>query len=241
VNISVSERTFGQILEKARQLLAYIQNLPGYNPTEVELQPAAFDLFLKSVALANEQKDAAEVMLRNVRAERKALYTGADGLASRVTQVRDYLASLPAGKKSVAFKQVQKLVQQIRLKPSRTTKKDAAEKPKREISSYEVSFGARLEKARQIEQIILAEPGYAPSNPAITAAGIDALLDAIDLKNAEVAAKEAIAKQKIENQRTLYYGKNGLIERAARIKAAIAAIFGRQSDAYKNAVRIRIR
>ena len=227
-------------MEKGRQLLAYIQNLTGYAPTEPDLQPAAFDAFLNSVAAANAQVDAAITSLRTARAERAELYEGADGLGKRASQIRDYLASLPEGKKSSAFKQVQRLVQQITASPARKkqTPEPGSKAPK-EVSQFEVSFGSRLAKARQIEQVILATPNYTPSNTAITAAGFDALLDQIELKNAEVSAKVAIAGQKVDNRLALYKGPNGLLNRAMRIKAAIAAQFGRQSQAYKDAVRIK--
>jgi hypothetical protein len=241
MSYSTSEKTFGQLLEKGRQLLAYIQNLTGYAPTEPDLQPAAFDAFLNSVAAANAQVDAAITSLRTARAERAELYEGADGLERRASQIRDYLASLPEGKKSSAFKQVQRLVQQITASPARKKKQtpEPGSKAPKEVSQFEVSFGSRLAKARQIEQVILATPNYTPSNTAITAAGFDALLDQIELKNAEVSAKVAIAGQKVDNRSEMYKGENGLLNRAMRIKAAIAAQFGRQSEAYKDAVRIK--
>ena len=55
ISVSNSERTFGQLLEKGRQLLPHIQNLAGYAPAEVDLEPASFDAFLNLVASANVQ------------------------------------------------------------------------------------------------------------------------------------------------------------------------------------------
>jgi hypothetical protein len=240
---SLSEKGVGQLLEKSRQLLKYIESLEDYSPTDPALTPAGYKAFLDSVAALNSAVASSLAALRQARAARHALYHGPQGLIKRASRIRDYISSLPTGKKSSDFTAAQKICQSLR--PSGAKKapepdSTASAKRKKEVSQYELSFGAMLEKARQLEQIILLIPGYAPSAADITPAGLDALLDDIELKNAEVAAKLAIANKKIENRAAAYANDPaGLRGRVTRIKAAIAAQYGRNSPEYKNVLEIR--
>lgn len=102
-------------------------------------------------------------------------------------------------------------------------------------------FGSLLAKGREIEQVIIHMAGYAPNQPEITPAGFDSLLDAIEIKNAEVNAKVAIAGAKIASRAALYSRKpEGILGRVGRIKAAIAAQFGRSSTEYTAAAKIKL-
>ena len=241
---SKSEATFGQLLEKSRQLHQYLLSLPDYDPQVPDITAPNYKLFLDQVAQINSSVDAATAALRLAREERSALYHGESGLLKRAARIRDYLASLPGGKKSAVFKRAQKICQSLRpggtksQAPEPTGQDNAAAKKK--ISQYEVSFGSMLAKGRELEQIILTHTGYNPSMSDITPAGFDALLDQIELKNAEVAAKLAIANEKISTRERAYSTQpQGLRGRAARIKAAIAGQYGRNSAQYKNALEIK--
>jgi hypothetical protein len=240
---SNSEKGVGQLLEKSRQLLKYIESLEDYSPTDPALTPAGYKAFLDSVAALNSAVASSLAALRQARAARHALYHGPQGLINRASRIRDYISSLPRGKKSTDYLAAQKICQRLRPSGARNAPEPDSTnstKTKKAISQYEVSYGAMLDKARQLEQIILQTPGYAPSADDISPTGFDALLDEIELKNAEVAAKLAIANKKIDNRAAAYSkDPNGLRGRATRIKAAIAAQYGRNSPEYKNVPEIR--
>ncbi|MCS7009411.1 MAG: hypothetical protein NZL93_05690 [Chthoniobacterales bacterium] len=244
---STSEKGLGQLLEKSRQLHEYLLTLTDYNPGQPELEPANYKSFLDQVAAANQAVDASLAELRIARDQRAQLYHSDDGLIKRAARIRDYVASLPGGKNSAAYRRIQAICQKMRpggltrLAPEPDPNSKITPEKKKKISQYEVSFGSILARGRELEQILLTLPGYNPPTSDLTPTALDALLDAIELKNAEVAAKLAIANQKISLREKLYStDPTGLRGLNSRIKLAVASQYGKKSPQYTNLTELKV-
>lgn len=89
-----SEKSFAQRYTKARNLVEYMAQLPGYSPGVTALETTDLKGFLDDVDLANSDVASKLSALQTVRDERNALFNGTDGLIKRASQIRDYLASI---------------------------------------------------------------------------------------------------------------------------------------------------
>lgn len=233
---STSERSFAQRYTKARELAVYLEGMAAYAPSSADLESAKLSILLDDIATANAAVDSNLSAVQTVRDERLALFKGDAGLIKLASQIRDYIASvLPDGKKARDFVKAQKIVQKMR--GERLTKKPVAkeggETPKT-VSTYELSFGSLLGNARALLEIIKTVPGYLPSNGKLTVAELTTFLNAVDAKNTSVAQKYEAYDDSVEARGSLY---NELQDRITKIKLAIAAQFGKDSNEYKDVVK----
>lgn len=233
---STSERTFAQRYTKARALVEYLNTLPAYAASAVELETSKLSDFLDSIETANSDVASKLSAVQTIRDERFTLYKGDAGLIKRAAQIRDYIASvLPSGKKARDFSKAQKLVQKMRGK--RLTKKPPAGEngvtPKT-ISVYETSFGSLLGTGRELLEVIKTVPGFNPGNANITVAGFEGFLDTADAKNNSVAQQYEQYDNSVEARGALYAD---LQDRVTKIKLAIAAQYGKDSNEYKDVVK----
>jgi hypothetical protein len=169
-----------------------------------------------------------------------------DGLLDLSRKVRDYLASQPDGKKTAAFKSVQKLVQKMVNYRKPKNPKDIPTPPlpgdppaSKKRSTSEQSFGSLIRAGEDIHQIILLAAGYAPSNVKLTPAKFNTFLTTLDLLNDDVAAKYNAYDDAVEKRFALYEGKDGLRDRMQQTKEYIASEYGKKSNEYKDAVKIK--
>lgn len=233
---STSERTFAQRYTKAREFVEYLNTLPAYAASSPELDTSKLTDLLDSIATANSDVASKLSAVQTIRDERFTLYKGDAGLIKRASQIRDYIASaLPQGKKARDFTKAQKIVQKMRGK--RLTKKPTAGEngvtPKT-ISVYETSFGSILGTGRELLEVIKTVPGYNPGNANITTAGFEAFLTDTDTKNNLVAQKYEQFDNSVETRAGLYVD---LQDRITKIKLALAAQYGKDSNEYKDAVK----
>ncbi|MFZ1517227.1 MAG: hypothetical protein WAU11_00540 [Ignavibacteriaceae bacterium] len=232
---STSERTFGQRYTKGRDLVEYLKLVTGYAPTESALLPANLTTLLDSINTANSEVASTVSIMQTARDERLTMFkNNTTGLITRCAQVRDYIASfLPQGKKSADYKKVQKIVMLMR--GIRLSKKPpVTEGGKKSVSTSERSYGSMLQAGKDVLEIIKTTSGYAPSNTAITIANFTTLVATLDAKNSEVANKQEVYDNKIEDRGNLY---TELADRVTKVKAALASQYGKQSNEYKDSVK----
>lgn len=233
---STSERSFGQRYTKARDLVEYLEEIAGYSPGVPELESASIASLLDDVDSANSEVASRLSALQTERDERFNMYQGSDGLIKKAAKIRDYLASiLPQGKKARDFEKAQKIVQRMRGK--RLTKKPTLNKdgsvPKT-ISTIEVSYGSILGAGKELLEVIKTVPGYLPSNSDLTVANFTSFLNSIDAKNSAVAERYEQYDDSVEARFELY---DELKDRITKIKLAIAAQYGKDSNEYKDVVK----
>jgi type I site-specific restriction endonuclease len=109
------QTSFANRYTKARELVSYLSTLPVYNPGVDSLTAPKLTEFLNDINTANSTAAYKNSLLQTERSERAALIKGEDGLVSRSSQVRDYLASILAkGKKAKDYERAQKIIQEMR-------------------------------------------------------------------------------------------------------------------------------
>ena len=124
-----------------------------------------------------------------------------------------------------------------RMRGQRLTKKPPLNKdgtvPKT-ISTIEVSFGSLLGVGKDLLEVIKTVPGYAPSNTNLSVADYTTYLTGIDAKNSAVAEKYEQYDDSVEERSDKYAE---LKDRITKIKLAIAAQYGKDSNQYKDVVK----
>jgi hypothetical protein len=246
---SQSEQTFGNKLQHGRTLQVAIASITGYAPDNADLTPTAFDGFLDDVLAANGLVASTGQELSNSRQARRLLYFGnptTPGLATLAGRVRDYVGSMPGGKKSSSYPRIQKLVQTIN--SYRPPKKPVSTSPgqtpaeKKRISQSEKSYGSMAQHGRDLAAAVGKVPGYNPgaSNADLQPLALTATMKTFGDSNVTVAGALQTASDAIDDRHASYNDpENGLRARFAQVKAAVGGQFGRRSAEYKKVSGIR--
>jgi hypothetical protein len=104
--ISVSQRSYTQVLETFDAAIALAQNTPQYTPNEVDLQIASMQAKSAAMRAANDAVIAAATDLSNARISRdQVLYTNPTSIFELAKLVKLYVKSL-FGQNSPEFKQI---------------------------------------------------------------------------------------------------------------------------------------
>jgi hypothetical protein len=239
---STSEKTFGQRLEKGRQIAAIISSFNEYAPSNNEINLQNFEGYLQQVEDLNNNVAHLNNILSETRKSRQNIYLGADGLKERCSKIKDYVASLKEGGKSASYKNI---VREYSKFNSRTTKvpptstSPEAGDAKKKISQSEKSYGSLIAAGRNIYQIITSIPGYAPSNPMIQKDNFGTFLDSVDNLNNEVSRNYIAADKAIKDRYLAYEGEDGLKVKFRAIKSYVASQYGRKSNEYEEINKIK--
>jgi hypothetical protein len=237
---SVSEKTFGQRLQQARNLLALIEGLADYKPSNKDITAASFKTFIDSVDKANGQAASGNAALSEARNIRIEAYHGSGGLVKFSAMVRDFIASLPGGRTSQAFRNVQRECQKMYNYHKPKKEKPGAEPTKNEkktVSKSEQSFGSIIQCAKHIHEIIKSVQGYAPSNPALTIEGYGQFIANLESLNENASRLLITSNTALDSRGKLYEGADSLKVRMRMIKDYIASSYGKDSKTYKEAVK----
>lgn len=228
--------TYSNRCTKGRELVVYLETLPGYAPGVDDLTAIKLTELLNDIEAANSNVASKRSILQTVRSERVLLVKGEDSLISRSSQVRDYLASiLLKGKRAKDYEKAQKIVRKMRGYTHRKKSEGNEDSnTAKTTSTVEVTFASILGNGRDMLELIKSVPGYAPSNANLTVASFEAHLNTISAKNSLVAQVREQYDDAVENRANLY---NELKERITKIKSAIAAQYGKRSNEYKDVVK----
>ena len=242
---STSEDTFGRRLNSGYELAGIIENMPDYTPANSNLSFENFTILLDDIRQHNLDTATRQAGLSTQRETRRNLYFAKPaGLVPRSSRIRDYISSLPGGKRSANFLNVQSEVQKMynyqRRTGSNDTETGETESGQRRISQSERSFGSMLETGQRIAGVLTnMGTGYAPTIDDLKLANRLPLMEDIGQKNVDVASALAGVKVMIAVRKRLYTENNGLRERITQIKAYIRARFGRNSPEYISVKHIR--
>ncbi len=244
---STSEHTFGNRLEHGRTLCVALGKIAGYQPDNQDLKPDTFDTFLETVEDANDFVAGFLQTLSDKRvARRTAFYgdakQGVGGLGTLAGRVRDNIGSMPGGKKSPSYKQIQRLTQKINNyhRPRKSVKTGSPDAQKKEISQSEASYGSLVQAGRDLAAAAAKVPGYNPKNADLAPAALTGVMKTLASHNKAVADALADASKAIDDRSRLYEDPNtGLKTRFQQAKAAVASQFGRRSAEYEAVSHIR--
>jgi hypothetical protein len=239
---SISEKSFGNREAKGNEMNTYIQHINGYNPSNDGILKAKFPLFMQAITQANSDVSSANVKLQTNRFNRLDMYYGSEGLKKLAPRIRDYVASFPEGRKSANFIRLQKLCAKLRSakKPKKAKDKSVplSNEETKTRSTSELSFGAMYRVGMDILETIKQIPNYTPS-ASITVAAFTAFLEALVLLDNSVAAAYSEWDKAIKARFNLYQGDEGLRDKFQQIKNYLASEFGKDSNVYKDARKIK--
>lgn len=239
-----SERSFGQRLSKARQLLEVLKSIPDYKAHNDMLSIDAFSKLMEETEISNNHATQAKVQLSLKRELRKELYYGLNGLLAIAKRIRDYVASMSVGKNSIHYKNIVAECQKMTGSKTSTirakTPFKGGEIPVRKISSSEKSFGSTLQSAKNIlTQITLIE-SYEPSPDLVSKQKLLNAISSVETANMEVQQESVKVNELIALRALKYEGSGGLHDCFQKIKLHLAAAFGKESNIYLEAARIKI-
>lgn len=241
---STSEATFGNRLEKGRNLAEFVKKLKSWAPSNPLIEIKPFQDFLKSVDQANTQATNRLVHLKDLRARRYESYYGKTGLVKIMPMIRDYVGTLPEGKKSSYYKSIAKECQKLSTRKASKKEVTPSEKgtqtEKKAISRTESSFGSILASGKTVLEIISQISGYKPPFAGAGVAEFTALINAVETLNNDIAGILTETTDVLKTRKELYDGDEGLKKRAQIIKEFVRSAYGRSSNEYKQVVKFKI-
>jgi hypothetical protein len=172
---SSSEQTFGNRLQHGRDLKGGLDQITGYAPDNAALTPANFGTFLDTVKDGNNVVASTAQVLADARETRRLAFfgdtsTNLGGLRTLAGRVRDHVGSMPGGKKSAGYKQVQRLTQKISnyhppKKAVTTSAGGSTATDKKKISQSEKSYGSLVQAGRDLAAAVAQIPGLRTHRP----------------------------------------------------------------------------
>ena len=246
---STSERTFGNRLEHGRALQVALEKITGYAPDNADLTPNKFKETLDGVEAANDLVASTSQILSDARTGRRLAYfgdvkQGVPGLATLAARVRDTVGSMPGGKNSPSYKQIQRLTQKIsNYRPPKkpvTTPPGGPDANKKEVSQSEASYGSLVQAGRDLAAAAAKVPGYNPTAADLQPAALTAAMTALANHNKTVTTALVDVRNAIAERADRYEDeKTGLKSQFQQAKAAVAAQFGRRSPEYQSVSHIK--
>lgn len=241
-SVSISERTFGQRELKGYQINVMIQPEADYVPPDPAISKIKYPVFMVGITTANNLVGSTIVTLKENRAVRLEIYYGQTGLKKTVARMRDYVASLPGGKKTASFKMLQRICQKMNnYKKPKKVKTTAVPDPAaaKEHSTSEQSFGSLYRLGMDALEVIKQVVGYLPSPPELTVLGFTTFMGTVLTSDNDVADAYNEWDNAVETRYALYEGDAGLREKFQQIKNYIAGQYGKDSNLYKDVLKIK--
>lgn len=244
----ISETSFANRHGRGMELYTYIKELRNYNPSKPEIKPDEYLNTLNRIMTFNtsiaEKKNALKIKIT----ERDQLIRGPKGIIALACKIRDTSGTLlPEGKKAKLFKEIQSECQ--KMTNSASKKKTLTEPPagttppsnevKAHRSTTETGVNALIQYAKNIGEIMKSIPNYNSSNPDLTVAGFLAKVQTAEQAIQSVHAAYDQYDHAVTERLNSYDSEAGLKELMTRIKDYIAYEYGKNSEEYRNAMRIK--
>jgi hypothetical protein len=249
-----SERSFGARLQKAKNILSYMQGFSNYNPPEADQQAAAFGNFLDDVMEANmsetelQQKYEAAVQTRL-----EHFRVGSASLLKLLAPIRGAVEA-KFGKDSQEYKAVSKIINTMTAAKLVSAANEPqggeagegegeaggqadsggaqpqGQTPGEAISKSQQSFGSLLGYFNDLITVLSQLNGYNPSKNALKVANLQSFAATLELLNTNVATKFQQLHQQRAERLALY---DELGRKVQKIKAYVKSEYGVDSEPYK--------
>lgn len=100
---SQSEQSFGSLIQSGKNILAIIQGIQGYAPSNPNITVQGFQAILNNIEVLNNSVQEKSILVTNNIANRKEMYEGDNGLRVRLQMIKNYIAGT-YGKSSQEYK-----------------------------------------------------------------------------------------------------------------------------------------
>lgn len=233
---SISEKSFGARLLKAKNVLTQIQSFGSYNPPEPTQTAAAFANFLDDISEANTvESELKQQYKANVAARKQAFRENTLSVLNLLPQIRGAVEA-KFGKTSQAYEAVGEIIDKMRkskaavaVETDEGDQAGGAEVPD-SISQSQQSYGSLLGYFNELINTLSQFAGYNPSNAAIKVANLQAFASSLDALNVGVLQKYTALHQQRQERLNLYDDLSGRVQ---KIKAYVKSEYGVQSGQYE--------
>lgn len=217
-----------------------------YNPAQRKLLIENMSALLSSARSVLKETGAAKTGYENATNAREVAYSDIDKLGMRI------LSELKSGEAlSQTIADANSMVRKLRgyrttdRSPvtagsnSGATANDTATKPARKRVANGRDYGSIAQHFEKLLQTVSAEPTYQPNTPDLQVDALTARLQELHSQNTGVVqAYSLLSEARKKRNAVLYSGSQSLYSTAIAVKQQVKAIFGRNSEAYKEVSRI---
>lgn len=228
---STSEVGHAKNAANFQDLIAFVNGYGAtYNPSKNSLQlPELETLYAQASARLNEvvTKNTA---YNNVVNERVEAFNNLRPLATRLVNALDTTnASKEKIKDAKGFNR--------KLQGKRASKieepLDPNEPAPKTISSSQQSYDQLIQHFEGLISVLSSEPSYTPNETDLQVATLQAKLEDLQNKNAQVSTSyTAISNARLERNKVLYKENDGLVDTAGEVKKYIKSVYGASSPEF---------
>lgn len=229
----MAESVDEKLLDEFWKLVGFCGAFGGYNPPNALLQVGAMTAQQAGGAAAVEAITTNLAPFKVVTNERQQLY---EGIAEYGVRVRNMAKASGASKEMLA----DMLTYTRKLRGSRAGDKavDNPDTPENEAlnahSVSQMSYVARAGHFRNLVELAKNEPLYQSNESELKTNTLDAYVDSLEAKNAEVATKFVpLSNARAFRDGFLYRNADSIVDVALLVKAYVDAAFSKKSVLYQ--------
>ena len=226
-------------LANAKQLITILEGAPEYQPTDSDMTPLEYKAKITSSRIATNAIEPLLYTYRDAEAQRSVVFENAEATEQ---PSYDYFISL---KGLTDFEKQEGKHWHSKFNGSRIGDAPVIAEGEENTTSHSVSqqqFSYKIEFFRNLINVYIQCGKYVTTNPKISLAALEVVIDDMIAKNGAVAQHFLPWENKMQERDVLMYEKEtGLIDTGIKIKAFCASIWLRNSEFYKKINSITLR
>lgn len=222
-----------KVIDNYRQLIDHVTADANYNPANPLIAKTALAAHHTAASAADDAVDTAAAPYKVAISARQAVF---DPLSSLIR--RSFAMMKASGASQAELDDAQTEVRKITGARKSPKKKTAPTTPApegdKQHSASQMSFANRRGSVGAYVAIVANVPSYNPNEDELKLSALQALVADLDAKNNAVSSAFVPLNQaRGARDRILYLDDDCVVNRAALIKAYVAAAFGRDSQLFK--------
>jgi hypothetical protein len=222
-----------KVIDNYRQLIDHVTAEPDYNPANPLIAKTSLATYRTAAFAADDAVDTAAAPYKMAVTARQEVF---DPLS---TLIRRSFAMLKAsgasqGELDDAQTEVRKITGARKSPKKKADPKTPAAEADKQHSASQMSYANRRGSVGAYVAILANVASYNPNEDELKLSALQALVADLDAKNNAVSAAFVPLNQaRGARDRILYLDEDSVVNRAALVKAYVAAAFGRDSQLYK--------
>jgi len=223
-----------KLLGNFSKLIELISTEPNYNPNNSKIKLSTLNAQKAAGLAVVGGVGTNEAVFKAVTNERQGAYEVLPGV---MTRSGNMLKASGAGKKIIddAKTVARKVLGRRKTPKVKDDPNTPANEATKSHSASQMSFENIGGNFEDYMAIVATEPSYAPNEPELTIAGLTAISQNLQAKNAAVnTAFAAMSAARGERDQLLYLSDDSIVNIALLVKAYVQAAFGRDSQLFKS-------
>ncbi|MCO4293687.1 hypothetical protein NF867_12510 [Solitalea sp. MAHUQ-68] len=224
---SASERSFGARLQRAQDLLTYVQAFPVYTPPRTEESIEAMTTLINQIHEINKSMaETSQQYKLMVKDRHSAFHSGPDSLVKVLSPIKNSVEAHFGrySKESDSISVMIKKIRGVKINPPSTLSK--SEDAVKKISLSQQSYGSLTQSLIDLTNSLSQLKGYKVSHTALSIENLQSRSQQLQTLNEQVAKRFVKLNSDRQLRDQLY---QELTDRVQRIKAFVKAQYGTQS------------